>query len=168
MLEASPQIRLATTDDVGAINEIYNYYVATSLCTFHLEPITHAERLAWLQAHGPRHPVTVIQGKGDGKVLGWASLSTFRERPAYAATVETSVYIHHEHHGKGLGRALLVDLVTRARELGHHTMLGGMEASQVASMRLHESLGFVRVAEFQGVGFKFGEWRDTVFYQLML
>src|SRR5205823_14361671 len=79
-------IRLATVDDLGAINEIYNHYVLHSTCTYQTEPSSDEERTQWLARRGPKHPVTV--GEVDGRVVGWASLSAFRERTAYDRTVE--------------------------------------------------------------------------------
>ncbi|MBS1702614.1 MAG: N-acetyltransferase [Armatimonadetes bacterium] len=159
-------IRLATEADADAINDVYNYYVHHSTCTFHLEPVTREERVEWLNGHSEKHPVLVYEV--DGKVVGWASLSVHRPRPAYGNTVETSVYIDHRFHGRGIGKALLGELIRLANMHGHHTMLGGMEASQIASIRLHESLGFEKVAHYREIGYKFGQWLDTVFYQLML
>jgi phosphinothricin acetyltransferase len=159
-------IRLATVEDVDAINDIYNHYVQSSVCTFHLEPVTRKKRSEWFEAHKGRYGVTVAEM--DGAVVGWASLSNHRPRPAYDGTVESSVYIHKDFHRQGLGRVLMVDLIERARHVGFHTIVAGAEASQVASIGLHEQLGFVQVARFKEVGYKFGAWCDTVFMQLML
>ena len=163
----SPTIRLATEADVPAINEIYNYYVHRSTCTYQLEPEPLAGREAWFKDHSPnKYPVTVAESAGV--IVGWGSLSKFRDRAAYDGTVEASVYIHHEHHRRGLGRALLSDLIDRARVIGYHTLIGGTSADQAASIALQESLGFTRVAHFKEVGYKFGQWLDVVFLQLML
>ena len=159
-------IREAKHEDAEAINEIYNHYVLTSTCTFHLEPVTTQERTEWLAEHSDRYPV--ILAVSDGKVIGWASLSPFRPRPAYVGTLESSVYIHHLHHRKGIGKLLMVDLISRAKDLGYHTIIAGAEASQTGSIRLHEELGFEHVATYKQVGFKFDTWLDTVFLQLML
>jgi phosphinothricin acetyltransferase len=163
----SPTIRLATSADVPTINDIYNYYVHRSTCTYQLEPEPLAGREAWFAGHSPdKYPVTVAER--DGRVIGWGSLSKFRDRAAYDGTVEASVYIHHDHHRRGLGRALLTDLIDRARTLGYHSLVGGSSADQTASIALQQSLGFTRVAHFKEVGYKFGQWLDVVFLQLML
>jgi len=104
----------------------------------------------------------------DGHVAGWGSLSKFRDRAAYDPTVEASVYIRHDLHRRGLGRALLSDLIERARAAGFHSLLGGASGDQAASLALQESLGFTRVACFKEVGYKFGSRLDVVFMQLML
>ena len=160
-------IRLATAEDAEAINDIYNYYVPRSTCTYQLEPEPLAGRREWLAAHPPEHyPVTVVEVAGE--VVGWGSLSKFRERAAYAPCVEASVYIRHDKHRQGLGRALLRDLIARARGIGYHTLIGGASADQTASVALQESLGFERVGIFREVGSKFGQRLDVIFLQLML
>src|SRR6476660_4828722 len=95
-------VRLATAADLAAINDIYNYYVHRSTCTYQLEPETLQNRRMWFEAHPPdTYPVTVAES--EGQILGWGSLSKFRDRAAYDGTVEASVYIHHDHHRRGLG-----------------------------------------------------------------
>jgi phosphinothricin acetyltransferase len=163
----TPFIRLATIADLPAINDIYNYYVHRSTCTYQLEPETLEGRQAWFDSHPPdRYPVTVAER--DGEVIGWGALSKFRERAAYAPSVEASVYIRHDMHRRGLGRALLEDLIERARAIGFHTLVGGASADQTASLALQERLGFQKVAHFKEVGQKFGQRLDVIFMQLML
>lgn len=163
----SATIRLATEADLPAINDIYNYYVPRSTCTYQLEPETLESRRVWFQGHPPeRYPVTVAEIAGE--VVAWGSLSRFRERAAYDPTVEASTYVRHDLHRRGIGRALLEDLVQRARAIGYHSLIGGVSADQTASLALQESLGFQRVAHFKEVGYKFGQRLDVVFLQLML
>jgi L-amino acid N-acyltransferase YncA len=163
----TPLLRPATEADLPAINAIYNYYVPRSTCTYQLEPETMAARLAWFRDHVPeKYPVIVAEA--DGEVIGWGSLSKFRERAAYDPTVEASVYIRHDRHRQGLGRTILVDLIERARQVGFHSIIGGASADQTASVALQERLGFQRVAHLKQVGYKFGQWLDVVYLQLML
>jgi len=159
-------IRLATFEDLGAIREIYNYYVARSTCTFQLEPETAEERLEWFRKRSALHPATVVEI--GGAVVGWAALSPWKSRAAYARSVEFSVYVRHDLHRGGLGRALMVDLIERARAAGHHTIVGGACTEQAASIALQEALGFERVACFREVGFKLGRWLDVAYLQLLL
>ena len=159
-------IRLATPADLPAIDTIYDYYVRTSTCTYQEEPDQPDVRREWFAAHGERYPVTVIER--DCEILGWASLSPWKERSGYRFTVELSVYLRDDTRGQGLGKRLLADLVERAAELGYHAIIGGASSEQVASIRLHESLGFTRVAHFLETGFKFGKWLDVVYYQKRL
>jgi phosphinothricin acetyltransferase len=160
-------IRLAEAGDLGGINDIYNHYVLCSTCTYQTEPETMEARRAWFEGHGEKHPITVAVD-GAGRVVGWGSLSEFHERAAYARTVENSVYVHPEAQRRGIGRALLADLIERARELGHHTIIAGIDAEQEASVGLHAAMGFERVALLREVGFKFGRWLHVIYMQRMV
>lgn len=160
------QIRLATIADLPAIRAIFNHYVATSTCTFQLEPETEEEHHRWFTERAAGHPVTVAELAGE--VAGWGALSAWKSRCAYAHSVEASVYIRHDMHRRGIGRAILTDLIERARTAGHHTILGGACTEHAASLALQESLGFVRVGCLREVGFKFGRWLDVAYLQLML
>jgi phosphinothricin acetyltransferase len=110
----------------------------------------------------------VIVAELDGQVIGWGSLSKFRDRAAYAPTVEASVYIDGQFHRRGLGRLILSDLIMRAKQAGYHSLIGGASADQTASVALQESLGFQHVGHLKEVGFKFGKRLDVVYLQLML
>lgn len=166
MAPDAPAIRLAIEEDLDAIREIYNHYVATSTATFQLEPETEVERQRWFDTHGPDHPVIVAEL--EGRIAGWASLSRFNARAGYRMTVETSVYIDHRHHRRGLGKLLLADILQRARELGHHAVIAGIADDQEASLALHRGFGFVEVARLREVGHKFGRWLDVVYLQRLL
>ncbi|MGE5610437.1 MAG: N-acetyltransferase family protein [Bacillota bacterium] len=160
------QIRPATRDDLGAINEIYNYYVLHSTCTYQKEPDTSQERQAWFAEHGPRHAVTVAEL--DGQVVGWGSLSRFHPRCAYAQTVEDSVYVRHDVHRRGVGTTLLTDLIQRARAVNHHAIVALIDSSQAASLALHRKLGFEACGHLREVGNKFDRWLDVIYMQRIL
>src|SRR5262245_2128597 len=125
MTSSPVSIRLATASDSVAINDIYNWYVPRSTCTYQEELESLDARQRWLQAHlnNPRHPVTV--GVLAGNVVGWGSLSGYRERSAYRFTCENSVYVKHDLHGRGIGSALLADLIERARALDYRSIIAG-------------------------------------------
>ncbi|MCC6527987.1 MAG: N-acetyltransferase [Polyangiaceae bacterium] len=159
-------LRPARVEDLGAVSAIYDHYVLTSTCTYQLEPEPAADRLRWFEAHGPLHPVTVAER--DARIVGWGSLSPYHARAGYAATVETSVYVHPDCHRQGIGRALLADLVVRAAALGHHAILAVISADQGPSVALHEAFGFVEVGRFREVGRKFGRWLDVVYLERLL
>jgi phosphinothricin acetyltransferase len=158
-------IRLATPADLPAINELYNHYVIHSTCTYQTEPETLEARRNWFERHSAKHPVTVAT-RGE-VVVGWASLSRFHSRAAYANTVENSIYVHHEWHRQGIGGALLDDLIVRARQIGHHTILAGIDAEQAGSLAIHASRGFTEVAHLKQVGYKFSRWLDVIYMQLL-
>lgn len=159
-------IRDAAASDLEAINEIYNHYVLTCTCTYQTEPETMDERRAWFAHHGPNHPITVAVD-GD-RVVGWGSLSRFHARAAYSRTVENSVYVDHRAQRRGVGRLLLADLIDRAKRLGHHTIIAGIDAEQTASVGLHQAMGFEKVALLNEVGFKFGRWLHVIYMQKMV
>lgn len=159
-------VRLATLDDLPVIRAIYNHYVRTSTCTFQVEQETEQERLQWFTQRSGDHPVTVAEVAGT--VAGWASLSPWKSRCAYARTAEVSVYVHHDHHRQGVGRALLADLIERARVIGHRTLIGGTCTEQEASVALQQSLGFTQAGLLRQVGNKFGRWLDVMYMQLIL
>lgn len=162
----TPNIRLAGREDLAAINEIYNHYVLHSTCTYQIEPEPMAGRVEWFEAHDRLHPITVAEL--DGQVVGWGSLSAFHRRVAYRHTLENSVYVRHDLHHRGLGQALLVDLIDRAKALGHHSIIALISADQIPSIKLHEKLGFSQVAYLKEVGFKFERWLDVVYHQMLL
>lgn len=159
-------IRPATAADLDAVRDIYNHYVAHSTCTFQVEPDTAAERVEWFADRSPAHPVTVAEL--GGAVVGWAALSAWKSRCAYAHSVEASVYVRHDLHRRGVGRALLLDLITRARAAGHRTVIGGACTEHAASLALQAAVGFEPVGRFRAVGHKFGRWLDVAYMQLLL
>lgn len=160
-------IRLATANDLPAINDIYNHYVRTSTTTYQEVESSMDERVEWFTSREPRHVVTVYE-TDDGTILGWASLNVFRARSAYRFSTENSVYIHKDHFRKGIGSALLQDSIERAREHGFRTIIAGIDAEQAPSIAIHAKHGFVECGRMRHVGFKFDRWLDVVFMQLML
>lgn len=161
-----PTLRPATAADLPAINAIYNHYVLHSTCTYQTVPSTAEERAEWFAAHGEKHPVIVAEE--SGAVIGWGSLSRFHPRQAYENSVEDSVYLHHEWQGRGVGSIVLAELLRLAEWLGHHTVLGGIDADQAGSIALHAKFGFEKVSHLREVGFKFGRWLDVLWMQKML
>lgn len=159
-------IRPATESDLVAINDIYNHYVLHSTCTYQEEPESLENRRQWFQHHGRQHPVIVSES--DGQLTGWGSLSAFHQRSAYRHTVENSVYIHHNHHRRGIGSLLLQELITRARNLGHRAIIAGIDADQAASVALHQKFHFEHVGRLKHVGFKHGRWLDVIYMELLL
>lgn len=161
------QIRPAIHADLPAINDIYNHYVLHSTCTYQEIPEPLEGRDAWFTRHGPQHPVIVAVDAG-GVVVGWGSLSGYHARSAYRFTVENSVYLRHDLRGQGIGGRLLVELISLAKSLGHHSIIAGIDADQPASVALHRRAGFEQVGRMKEVGFKFGQWLDVIYMQLEL
>jgi L-amino acid N-acyltransferase YncA len=159
-------IRDARESDLPALLDIYNYIVRTSAATFDLEEQTLEQRRKWFQKFDERYPLIVAVV--NGAVVGYASLSRFREKPAYGQTAETSVYIHYDYQGKGIGRLLMEAIIKRAKALNYHVLIAGITGGNESSAKLHRSLGFVPVAHFREIGYKFGQYHDVTFYQLFV
>jgi len=160
------QIRAATADDLPAINDIYNHYVRFSTCTYQVEPETTEDRRAWFAEHGPNHPVIVAERAGE--ILGWGALSQFKSRTGYDRTVEDSVYVRDDMLRKGIGAALLEDLLAKARAVPYHAVVAIISADQTPSMVLHEKFGFKLVGQLPEVGRKFGLWLDVAYMEIVL
>ena len=161
------EIRLARVDDAEAIRQIYNLEVSTSTVTFDLVPRTLAEQVEWLEARSGAHAV-IVAVDDDDQVVGFASLSPFRDRPAYNSTVEDSVYVRHDQRGTGVGGRLLSELVTLAAQHGFHTVIARIVGGHDTSIELHRRLGFEEVGLEREVGRKFGKWLDVMVMQRLL
>jgi L-amino acid N-acyltransferase len=169
-----PTIRLATAADLPAINAIYNHYVPISTTTYDYEPMPMEERQRWFARHDAIHPVTVAfhevaaGDNPDNAIIGWGSLHTFRHKPGYRLTVENSVYVHPDNQREGIGSAILLDQIARARSLGLRAIVAGIDAEQTASLALHYKHGFREVGRFGQIGYKFDRWLDVIFMELIL
>ena len=159
-------VRLATLDDANAIRAIYNREVTGSTVTFDLRPRSLEDQQEWLEAHAGAHPA-VVAAAGD-TVLGFGSLSPYRDRPAYATSVEDSVYVDASARGQGAGKLLLAELVRLAGLHGFHTVMGRIVGGHEASIALHRACGFALVGIEREVGRKFGRWLDVVVMQHLL
>lgn len=159
------ELRPAAATDLSAITAIYNDAVLKTTATFDVEPRSDAQQAAWFREHGPRHPIVVALQ--SGRVVGWASLSAWSGRCAYADTAELSVYVAEASRGRGAGRRLMEEVLAAGRRAGLHTVVSRIAGESAASVRLHERLGFVRVGTLSEVGRKFGRLIDVHLYQLL-
>lgn len=160
------EIRLATAEDAPAILAIYNREVTESTSTFDLVGRSLDEQRAWLAARSGAH-AAVVATEG-GTVLGFGSLSPYRDRPAYRTTVENSVYVDPSFQGRGVGRALLEHLLDTARRHGFHTVIARITDHNAGSIALHEACGFEVVGVEREVGRKFSRWLDVMVMQRIL
>lgn len=152
----------------NAILDILNDAIVHSTALYDYKPRSPESMVGWFKAKeaGP-YPVIGAVDDGD-QLLGFASYGTFRAWPAYKYTVEHSVYIHRDHRGKGIGLALMQQLIASAKEQQYHCMVGGIDTTNTASIALHEKLGFTHAGTIKHAGFKFGRWLDLGFWQLLL
>lgn len=157
-------IRPATPADAASICSIYNPYIINSTISFEEEPVSEAAMAARIAAG--TLPWLVLEE--HGVLLGYAYASAWRSRPAYRHAVESSVYVAGAATGRQIGLSLYRALIAQLRALGLHTVIGGIAQPNEASVRLHERLGFRKVAHFEQVGFKHGRWLDVGYWQLNL
>jgi phosphinothricin acetyltransferase len=160
-------VRAARPSDAESIRVIYNAEVTSSTATFDLVPRTTEEQRTWLAGHRGPYPA-VVAVDGDDRVLGFGSLSEYKDRPAYATTVENSVYVDAAHRGAGTGRALLEALVELATQHGFHSIIARIGGDNRASIALHRACGFDLVGVEREVGRKFNRWLDVSVLQRML
>jgi len=160
-------IRDVKVIDSDTIARIYNPYILNTVITFEEIPVTAEEiksRITTILNLG--YPYIVAEQ--NGQVIGYAYAGQWRTRAAYKHTVETSIYMDQTLTGHGLGTILYQDLLKRLPGLDIHVVLGGITLPNPVSVRLHEKLGFKKVAHFTEVGYKFGRWLDVGFWQLNL
>ena len=161
-------IRKAETQDIPALLEIYNYEVKNGVATLDINEKTQAQWTEWFLRHNIKnHPLIVLEE--NGIIKGYASLSSYREKEAYASTVELSIYVHPRFRGQGAGTALMKEILNMAREdKTVHTVVSVITSGNAASERLHDKFGFSFCGKIKEAGIKFGEFVDISNYQLIV
>ena len=159
-------IRRATTADLAAITEIYNDVVINTTATFDTQTKTLEERKNWFAKHGAKYPILVTED--DKHIIGWASLSRWSDRLAYADTAEISLYVRDDQRGKGIGRRLMTAILDEGRRASLHVVIARIVEGNDLSIYLHESAGFWLVGTMKEVGRKFGKLLDINVMQIIL
>jgi phosphinothricin acetyltransferase len=159
-------VRLATLEDAEAIRAIYNVEVADATSTFDLVPRSLDDQRAWLAARSGAFAAIVAVEADD--VVGFASLSPYKDRAAYRTTVEDSVYVRRDRQSRGIGRVLLSEVLDVAAASGFHAVMARIEASGAASRALHAACGFELVGIEREVGRKFNRWLDVAVMQCLV
>lgn len=161
------EVRDAREEDLPELLAVYNDVIRTSTAVYADQPVNLENRRTWWMARLEQgYPVLVAAD--DSGVLGFASFGDFRSWPGYRFTVEHTVHVRADRRGAGIGTALMRPLIARGTALGKHVMVGGIDASNAASLRFHERLGFAPAGRLREVGFKFDRWLDLVFVQRFL
>ena len=155
--------RRAELKDLETITEIYNKAILTTVATFDTEPKTMGEQKVWFEDHDDRYPIFVAEL--DGAVAGWASLSKWSDRCAYADTAEISLYVKEDFHGKGVGKKLLEAIMEEGQRVGLHSVISRIAEGNEVSVHLHESVGFRHIGIMKEVGRKFGRLLDVSMMQ---
>ena len=157
-------IRDMTDAELVSVVEIVNCEIVESPYVWGEVPVTVEARREWLARHHELgQPAIVATSVSDDRVLGWASLSTFRPASGYRFTLEASVYVARDAQRRGIGGRLITALHDRASAAGIHAVVAVIDAENTASIGLFRSHGYAEVGRLDGIGRKFGEWRDEVF-----
>jgi L-amino acid N-acyltransferase len=160
-------IRPAVPQDLLEILGIYNEVIRNSTAVYTEVELTPERGAAWFDAkRAAGFPFIVAHD--DSGITGFGTFGEFRAPPCYQHSVEHSVHVRHDRRGLGIGRMLVIELMSQASAMHKHVMIAGIDADNAASIKLHESLGFTNVGHFHEVGFKFGRWLDLVFLQCRL
>jgi phosphinothricin acetyltransferase len=157
----------ATAADFEQVLAIYNEVIRNTTAVYSDAEFDTVSGRHWFDSKLLSGFPLLVARDGAG-VAGFGAFGAFRAWPCYRHSVEHSVHVRYDRRGQGIGRALLQELMTRAVAMGKHVMIAGIDAENVASIRLHESMGFSRVGRFHEVGFKFGRWLDLEFLQCII
>jgi len=159
-------IRNVKVEDAAQICSIYNYYIQNTTITFEEIDLSETEMSERIEKISSKFPYLVyIEGEN---IIGYAYATEWRVRAAYKNSVETTVYLKQGHEGKGIGKQLYSELIKQIDKKGFHVIIGGIALPNHASIALHEKLGFVKVAHFKEVGYKFQKWVDVGYWELIL
>jgi phosphinothricin acetyltransferase len=165
VIHAGANVRGATEDDLAAINDIYNGYVLEAHYTFDLEPTSMEARREWFSHYHDSGRHRLFVATDGGQVIGFASSSRFKSRPAYQTSVETSVYLAPGSVGTGAGSRLYERLFKSLEGEDVHRAYAGIALPNPGSIALHEKFGFKRAALFTEQGRKFGRYWDVAWYE---
>jgi phosphinothricin acetyltransferase len=165
VIHAGVHVRPATENDLEAINDIYNHYVAETHITFDDEPVTMKARRDWFTHYAATGRHRLLVATEGESVIGYASSSRFRPKPGYLTSVETSIYLAPEATGRGAGAKLYDELFKAIEGEDLHRAYAGIALPNPASIALHEKFGFKRVALFSEQGRKFGRYWDVAWYE---
>lgn len=157
-------IRTATTADAARVAGVYNWYVANTLITFEVDPVSPEEMAQRIAAVLAAHDWLLLERGSE--LLGYAYAGRYHARAAYRFATESTIYLRHGLGGQGLGTLLYGELVRRIFARGYRHLIGGIALPNDASVRLHEKLGFVKVGHVKRIGFKLGRWIDVAHWQL--
>jgi phosphinothricin acetyltransferase len=166
------QVSPGEEDDLGALTDIYNHYIRETAITFDVTPTTPDERRPWLLSHPEdgAHRLLVARAAGEpaGRILGYATSSPFRQKAAYATSVETSIYLAPDAGGRGIGTSLYKQLFEALEGEDVHRAYAGIALPNDASVRIHQRFGFRQVGVYEEVGRKFGIYHDVAWFEKRL
>ena len=147
---------------------IFNDAILTSTALYDYKPRKLESMSVWFENKKKGNFPVIGAVLETGELMVFASYGSFRAWPAYKYSVEHSVYVAAQHRGKGLGKTLVKEIISAARDQNYHVLIGAIDSQNTASIQLHRALGFQHAGTIQQVGFKFGRWLNLDFYQLIL
>ncbi|ENV45740.1 MULTISPECIES: GNAT family N-acetyltransferase [Acinetobacter] len=163
------QIREANVNDLESIRDIYNQEILNGTATWNHTAMALSDIQTWFKAlQDQNNPILVAEHQPTGKVIGYANYDEFRSIQGFYKTIEHAVFLHHDYTGQGIGKQLLLRLMEIATSQGMHIMVAAIDSENIASIYLHQKLGFIQTGYMPQVGEKFGQWRDLVLLQLNL
>ena len=160
-------VRTLVPADHNAVLAIYNHYIEHSPATFDTQTFTAEQRRAWFNQFD-QPPYRCLVAERDGEILGYACAQRFKEKPAYATSVETSIYVSHEHLGSGIGGQLYNALFTYLETQDFHRAYAGITLPNDGSIALHEKFGYRRVGLYTEVGYKYDRYWDVAWFEKIL
>jgi L-amino acid N-acyltransferase YncA len=160
-------VREAVREDIPQMLEIYNEVILNTTAVYNYDPHTLEMRTEWFETK-QQQGFPVFVAEENNIILGFSSIGPFRAWQAYKYTVENSVYVKADCRGKGIGKLLMPPLIVAAKRLGLHAIVAGIDATNDVSIALHKQFGFVEVAHFKEVGYKFDRWLDLKFLELIV
>lgn len=159
-------IRQISATDVAKILPIYNFHVENTIVTFDLIPLSVQQYAEKVLRIAKEYPFLVFEDNNE--IVGYAYASTWRPKPAYKQTVESTVYVKNNTQGKQIGTKLYTELLKQLKEKNYKVVIGGISLPNETSIKFHEKFGFEKVGHFSKVGKKFDQWVDVAFWQLNL
>lgn len=163
----SVSIRRAKESDLKNILDLVNFAIAHTTANYSYEPQTSNDQLIWFNQKSEKN-FPVLIAESDGEFAGFSTYGTFREKIGYRFTMEHSVYVKDDFHGKGIGKKLMLELISAAKNNGIHSLIGAIDADNSASIEFHEKLGFQKCGIIKKSAWKFDRWLDLLFMQLIL
>lgn len=158
-------IRPVKLSDAGRLADIYNYYIEHSTATFEEAKISAIEMSKRIEKIIKNYPFLIITTDTTNEIVGYAYANQWRDRSAYRYTAETTVYLHHDFSGQGIGTSLYKELLAELDKMKIHSAIGGITLPNDGSVALHEKMGYTKTAHFHEVGLKFGQWLDVGYWE---